>query len=215
MAGDNTRDVLRLARALRGVEVAAFVNVRPAALEVFFRLRPGAVPGGRSRCRRQPVGNTVGDGGQAPLVSARRALPLAAVIQPVWGRCGSTTVSENQIDSLLRAGHFVVRLFQDGRVQRGPTLDSRLSRILPENQGEVAAHVNVAAVPEGPWPLHAALDEAEEWLELGMRLVTQGKTTLTIECRVEALSRADAPRGTGDDREREFGIRAIGLQTFN
>ncbi|HEY4171844.1 MAG TPA: hypothetical protein VGM42_02365, partial [Rhodopila sp.] len=70
-------------------------------------------------------------------------------IQPIWGRCGSTILFENQVENLVRAGFLTIRVFTDGQVRHGATLWSRLDHIIPENSTRAGAHIDVLALPDG------------------------------------------------------------------
>lgn len=98
-----------------------------------------------------------GVSGLPPLPAPRIALQ----IQPAWYRCGSTTVFENQVESLVQEGFFTLRVFHDSRVRRGPTLDSWSDTLCADNQVHAGAHANVIAVPQGPPRLLS--QEDDEW----------------------------------------------------
>jgi hypothetical protein len=74
---------------------------------------------------------------------------IAMQFQPIWRRCGSTTGFENQIQSLVTAGFLTVRLFTDGKLRRGPTLDATLNQVIAENGTHAGAHINLVSVPSG------------------------------------------------------------------
>lgn len=74
---------------------------------------------------------------------------IALQFQPVWRRRGSTTGFENQVQSLVNAGFLTIRLFTDGKLRRGPTLDALLEQVIPENATHAGAHINLACVPAG------------------------------------------------------------------
>jgi hypothetical protein len=75
---------------------------------------------------------------------------IAMLLQPIWRRCGSTTGFENQIQSLVRAGFLTIRLFTDGKLRRGPTLNAALKQVIPENGTHAGAHINLVSVPSRP-----------------------------------------------------------------
>ncbi|MBS0639356.1 MAG: glycosyltransferase [Proteobacteria bacterium] len=70
-------------------------------------------------------------------------------IQPIWGRCGSTTAFQNQVEDLVASGRFTIRIFAECDYRRGATLTHRARRIIPENDRDAGAHINVVAVPPG------------------------------------------------------------------
>ncbi|MFL5281357.1 MAG: hypothetical protein ACJ8AW_10245 [Rhodopila sp.] len=91
----------------------------------------------------------------APVVlhtDATAGQPVALQIQPLLGRCGSTTAFQNQVEDLARAGFFTVRVLADSGRRRGPTLAAAVQRYLPENNRDAAAHVEVVAAPRTPSP---------------------------------------------------------------
>ncbi len=88
---------------------------------------------------------------------------IALHIQPIWGRCGSTTAFQNQIEELVRAGYFTLRLFADRDPRRGATLTARIDRLIPENSLDAGAHIDAVAVPDGPPPLPFPTDQDIAW----------------------------------------------------
>jgi hypothetical protein len=87
----------------------------------------------------------------APLRSLAPARQrIALQFQRIWGRCGSTTGFENQVESLVRAGFLTIRVFSDATLRRGATLTARLAEIIPENNRHAGGHIDCLAVPEGP-----------------------------------------------------------------
>jgi hypothetical protein len=100
---------------------------------------------------------------------------IALQVQPAWGRCGSTILFENQLESLVQAGFFTIRVFTDPKWRHGPTLRSRLDRTVPENSVQAGAHVNAIAVPDGlPFALQAETIDAT-WRSI---------LTATASCRI-------------------------------
>ena len=75
---------------------------------------------------------------------------VAVQIQPLWGRCGSTTAFENEIEDLVNAGYFVLRVFLEQHARRGWTLYFRMPGIVAENSVHAAAHLNSLAAPSRP-----------------------------------------------------------------
>lgn len=94
------------------------------------------------------------------LSGAHAGQPVAVQIQPLWGRCGSSTAFENQIEGLVESNNFVIRVFIDEHSRLGGTLTSGLERILKENSLNAAAHVNALALLPDP-RLEAAPPERE------------------------------------------------------
>nr|WP_294546498.1 glycosyltransferase [uncultured Rhodopila sp.] len=119
---------------------------------------------------------------------ARAGQKIAAQLQIPWGRCGSTTAFENQIEDLVGAGFLTIRLFTSERYRRGPTLDARMEKVVAENSTHAGAHINVFAVPDGPPVFIETDDPAKHWASW---------LTLSASCRIrdgavrEAVSRAD------------------------
>jgi hypothetical protein len=122
-----------------------------------------------------------------PRVPARQRIALQ--FQRIWGRCGSTTGFENQVESLVRAGFLTIRVFTDATLRRGATLTARLAEIIPENNGHAGAHIDCLAVPEGPPTPVRARDHDGYWATW---------LAATATCRVrdsaiaEAMQNADA-----------------------
>ncbi|HEX2941094.1 MAG TPA: glycosyltransferase family 4 protein [Rhodopila sp.] len=156
-----------------------------------FVVKPGPDAGlAAARLRDRlglPVGVPTPGLPEAELVPNHPADPkIALQLQPIWGRSGSTTVFENQVEALVRAGYFTIRVFQDPRMRRGPTLDARLSHIVPESQVHAGAHMNLAAVPLGPYLPNHDLDARQSWA------ASLAKTT---QCRIDdRLTRKAAAR---------------------
>jgi hypothetical protein len=84
------------------------------------------------------------------LSDAHAGQSIAVQIQPRWGRCGSSTSFENQIESLVERGNFVIRIFIDDEAQPGGTLERGLRRLLEENSLNAGSHINVLALPCAP-----------------------------------------------------------------
>ncbi len=105
------------------------------------------------------------------LSTASASQQVAVQIQPSWGRCGSTTAFENEIEELVELGYFVVRIFIERQTRRGHTLIRAMRRIIAENSVHAGAHINGLAASAGPVrERHAnarALDEFLEALRVG------------------------------------------------
>jgi hypothetical protein len=143
-----------------------------------------------------PVTTMINDGADGPPATSSVVCPEAGAnqkiglqLQRIWGRCGSTTGFENQIESFVEAGYLTVRVFSDAVRRRGATLDTRMPEIIAENSVYAGAHINVLAIPDGP-PVPIRTKNAEvawaTWL------------AATATCRIrdpvvaEAARRADA-----------------------
>jgi hypothetical protein len=138
------------------------------------------------------IGLPVEDPGDVwtPLLSNAPANQKVALqVQRIWGRCGSTTGFENQVESLVRAGYLTIRLFAEPFLRRGATMHARLAEIIPENNENAGAHLDVLAVPEGPPLGLRPRDHGPYWA---------GLLAATAACRVrdaavvEAMRRAEA-----------------------
>jgi len=117
-----------------------------------------------------------GDGEPKVLrTGAAAGQPVAVVLQPVWGRSGSTTAYENQAEGLVRSGRFTLRLFCDPSKRRGATLSALMERAVPENSANAGAHVELLAVPDGPPPVNRATTAEQAWAAYFV---------LAAECRV-------------------------------
>ena len=108
---------------------------------------------------------------------------IAVQMQLPLGRCGNTTLFENQIESLVGAGFLVIRVFADGVWRRGATLRSRLDAMIRENSVNAGGHVDVIAVPDGPPPRLETKDADAVWRD---------RLAATADCRIadEAILRA-------------------------
>jgi Glycosyl transferases group 1 len=129
------------------------------------------------------------DANWTPLSSdAQGSQKIAVQFQRIWGRCGSTTGFENQVESLVRAGFLTIRVFTDATLRRGATLAARLAEIIPENSDHAGAHIDVVAVPDGP-PIPVRATSHDSWWA--------GWLAATATCRVldpaiaEVMKRAD------------------------
>ncbi|HEX4365347.1 MAG TPA: glycosyltransferase, partial [Rhodopila sp.] len=91
---------------------------------------------------------------------------IAVQLQPIWGRCGSSIVFENQVESLVHAGLLTIRVFADAQVRHGATLWSRLGHVIAENGVRAGAHIDILAVPDGaPFRLPTA-DVGTVWRDM-------------------------------------------------
>ncbi|HVZ10528.1 glycosyltransferase family 4 protein [Rhodopila sp.] len=94
------------------------------------------------------------DSAEAPVVLSTEAAAgqrVALQIQRIWPRCGSTTAFQNQVEALVRAGFLTIRVFAEYQHRRGETLNRTVARLLPENSVDWGAHIDVVAVPRGPY----------------------------------------------------------------
>jgi hypothetical protein len=66
-------------------------------------------------------------------------------VQPLWGRCGSATAFANQLDCLIDQGLFTIRVFIDHKQPLGDTTLRQLTRLIPENTVDAAAHFEAYA----------------------------------------------------------------------
>jgi hypothetical protein len=121
--------------------------------------------------------------------SARAGQKIAAQLHIPWGRCGSTTAFENQIEDLVNAEFLTIRLFTSERYRRGPTLEARMDNIVAENSTHAGAHINVFAVPDGPPVFIATDDLAERWAS---SLAQSASCRIRDGAVAEAVGRADA-----------------------
>ena len=82
--------------------------------------------------------------------AAHAGQTVAVQIQPQWGRCGSSTAFENQVETLVEQGHFVVRVFIDHAAPEDAGSPAFIQRLLRENAINAGAHLNALAfgVPE-------------------------------------------------------------------
>jgi hypothetical protein len=100
------------------------------------------------------------------LSGARVGQPVAVQIQPLWGRCGSSTAFENQIESLVDRGDFVIRVFIDEHSRLGGTLASDLDRLFNENSLNTGAHVHaLALLPDSRLLAAPAAREVDRFLQ--------------------------------------------------
>ncbi|MGI8553582.1 MAG: glycosyltransferase family 4 protein [Dehalococcoidia bacterium] len=87
--------------------------------------------------------------------SARPDQILAMVVQPLGGRCGSTTAFENETEELVISGCFVLRIYINEAETAGATVYRHWPRIVRENSVNAGAHANAMALapnlpPEDP-----------------------------------------------------------------
>lgn len=83
------------------------------------------------------------------------ALPeqtIAIQVQPMWGRCGSSTAFENELEALVEAGHFVIHVFVPDAAA-SMTDDTHLARYEQcrrETSAHVGAHAACFVAPQDP-----------------------------------------------------------------
>ena len=82
---------------------------------------------------------------------------IALMVQPLGGRCGSTTAFENQIEELVDAGHFVLRVFLNEMESDGATMARNWRRNVRENSVNCGAHIDAAAVMPTPRELETGV----------------------------------------------------------
>ena len=119
---------------------------------------------------------------------SRAGQKVALQLQMPWGRCGSTALFENQIEDLVGAGFLTIRLFTNAQYRRGPTLDSRLAKVIPENSAHAGAHINLFAVPDGPPAFIETADPVQEWASW---LATTATCRIRDAAAMEAARRAE------------------------
>ena len=117
---------------------------------------------------------------------------IALQFQRIWGRCGSTTGFENQIESLVGAGFMTIRVFADAVARRGATLDARLAKVIPENCDHAGAHINTVAVPDGPPTQIRTRDPDAAWATW---LAATATCRIVDPMLIEAAQRADSVIG--------------------
>ncbi len=128
--------------------------------------------------------------GESPILAsdAGTGQAIAVQMQPIWGRCGSTILFENQRENLVRAGFLTIRVFADGQARRGATLWSRLDHIIPENSTRTGAHIDVIAVPEGPPSRSEATDVDAMWRDV---LTATASAVIRDRAVVQAAAQAE------------------------
>jgi hypothetical protein len=107
--------------------------------------------------------DAIPEAGEVLRTGAKAGQKVALQLQMPWGRCGSTTAFENQIEDLVGAGFLTIRLFTNAHYRRGPTLRARLETVIPENSANAGAHINLVAVPDGPPRFVQTGDPEVEW----------------------------------------------------
>jgi hypothetical protein len=110
-----------------------------------------------------------------PAALASCAQPDQAValhIQPLWGRCGSSTAFANEIDCLNEAGAFTARIFIDHERRFGGTLSRDFAQLIPENVIDAGPCVDAVACPRIHLPTAADESQADAF-ERVVRLRTQ------------------------------------------
>jgi hypothetical protein len=99
--------------------------------------------------------------GYAGLLAMPGAISAAAAdqaigvhIQPLWGRCGSSTAFANELDTLIDAGLFVLRVFIDHERRFGATTLRQFPQFVAENTIDSGPHLeSLAAAREIGAPL--------------------------------------------------------------
>lgn len=83
--------------------------VGSARSSVLTKLRWGVAQSVRAIAERDVVAELTGAVGD-PSVEIAEFGPIATIVQPAWGRCGSSTVFDSENEYLLSRGFFVIRL---------------------------------------------------------------------------------------------------------
>ncbi len=135
------------ARAAWPFATADFVTLGTPLAEATASAIGFAVP-----CRDpERVASLVRDGEPAAWRADPAAEPaIALMVQPLGGRCGSTTAFENQIEELVEAGHLVLRVFLNEMESDGATMARNWRRNVRENSVNSGAHIDAAAVMPTP-----------------------------------------------------------------
>ncbi len=119
---------------------------------------------------------------------ARSGQKVALQLQMLQGGRDSSTVFENQIEDLVGSGWLTIRMFTDAGYRRGPTLDSRLEKIISESSAHAGAHINLIAVPDGPPAFIATNDPVPAWAGW---LATTAACRIRDSAAIEAAKRAE------------------------
>lgn len=96
--GDETRIAEALAAAVAFAHGPDIVAARDEARDLF-----------RARAERDVVADLFA-ADRKPAVTIGTFGPVATIVQPAWGRCGSSTVFDSETEYLLTKGFFVIRL---------------------------------------------------------------------------------------------------------
>ena len=105
---------------------------------------------------------------------------IGVQIQPVWGRCGSSTAFANEIDCLVDQGLFTIRVFIEHQLGLSETLRRDLDRSLPENRLDAGPCFEALACQRTVSRQNPA-DETEAFAEAVLR-----RTSCTVEDQVVA-----------------------------
>jgi len=141
-----------------------------------------------SRMLSLPVGR-IGEDIAQVRSEAGAGQKIALQIQYIWRGCGSTTAFENQVESLVRAGYFTIRLFSDGQSRRGSELAALLNSAIAENSVNAGAHVEALAVPTEPLAGQDSEDLEVYWTSF---LASAAQARVTDSAVQKAAGRAAA-----------------------
>jgi len=116
---------------------------------------------------------------------------LAAQIQPMWGRCGSSTAFENELGALVAEGFFVLHLTVPDLswAEFSPSLDANFRQRLTETTVNTAGHVAAYAgcAPEDRFIPNRTPDFAEAFA-----LEVVGRARLSVSDSLVAMGLAQA-----------------------
>lgn len=127
----------------------------------------------------------------ASLVSEAKAdQTIAMMVQPLCGRCGSSTAFENELASLVSAGHFVLRVHINEHFSQGGTIERESPRRMRENSVNFDAHVNAAAVRSVPADAHR-LQNRSAYHEFVLSLLGRYECDICDPAAAAAATRAE------------------------
>jgi SAM-dependent methyltransferase len=116
---------------------------------------------------------------------------LAAQIQPMWGRCGSSTAFENELGALVAEGFFVLHLTVPDLswAEFSPSLDANFRQRLTETTVNTAGHVAAYAgcAPEDRFIPNRTPDFAEAFA-----VEVVGRARLSVSDSLVAMGLAQA-----------------------
>jgi hypothetical protein len=116
---------------------------------------------------------------------------LAAQIQPMWGRCGSSTAFENELGALVAEGFFVLHLTVPDLswAEFSPSLDANFRQRLAETTVNTAGHVAAYAgcAPEDRFIPNRTPDFAEAFA-----VEVVGRARLSVSDSLVAMGLAQA-----------------------
>jgi hypothetical protein len=119
-------------------EGAAAVDLAAEGLPVVSRLEAAQI--GLVELLRHP-------GAERSAASEDQAIGVQ--VQPMWGRCGSSTAFANQVDCLIDEGMFPIRIFVDDHLA-GETIRRRFPEVVRQNVLDTAACIEAMACAQSP-----------------------------------------------------------------